>query len=71
MNKLAFTQKRRLPLLVNLVALFSISVFDACQARQIRLEERKSDLMNVSNAAISMVKEYVAMEGARGQTGSV
>ena len=39
MNRLSFTQKLWLPLLVSLVALFSISVFNAYQARQIRLDE--------------------------------
>ncbi|SFB10930.1 methyl-accepting chemotaxis sensory transducer with Cache sensor [Collimonas sp. OK607] len=61
MNKLSFTQKLWLPLLVSLVALFSISVFNAYQARQIRLEERKNDLMNVSDIAMSIIKEYGAM----------
>jgi len=61
MNKLSFTQKLWLPLVVSLIALFAISVFNAYQSRQIRLEERKSDLINVSNTAMSVIKEYAAM----------
>jgi len=70
MNRLSFTQKLWLPLLVSLVALFSISVFNAYQARQIRLEERKSDLINVSNVAMNVIKEYGAMaaSGALGKS---
>ena len=70
MNRLSFTQKLWLPLLVSLVALFSISVFNAYQARQIRLDERKSDLVNVSNVAMNVIKEYGAMaaSGALGKS---
>ncbi|AMO99894.1 methyl-accepting chemotaxis (MCP) signaling domain protein [Collimonas arenae] len=61
MNKLSFTQKLWLPLVVSLIALFAISVFNAYQSRQIRFEERKSDLINVSNTAMSVIKEYAGM----------
>ncbi|AIY41438.1 Methyl-accepting chemotaxis protein I (serine chemoreceptor protein) [Collimonas arenae] len=61
MNKLSFTQKLWLPLLVSLLALFAVSLFNAYQARQIRLDERKSDLINVSSTALSVIKEYGAL----------
>ena len=70
MNKLSFTQKLWLPLLISLLALFAVSVFNAYQARQIRLDERKSDLINVSHTAMSVIKEYgaLAASGALGKS---
>ncbi|WP_050465037.1 methyl-accepting chemotaxis protein [Herbaspirillum autotrophicum] len=60
MDKLSFKQKLWLPLIISLIALLSISLFNAFQARNIRIEERKSDLINVTQVALSVVKQYAA-----------
>ncbi len=61
MNKLSFTQKLWLPLVISLIALLAISVFNAYQSRELRIEERKNDLMHVTDVAMSMIKEYDAL----------
>ena len=60
MDKLSFKQKLWLPLIISLIALLSISLFNAFQARNIRIEERKADLINVTQVAMSVVKQYAA-----------
>jgi len=61
MNRLSFSQKLWLPLLISLVALLSVAIFSAAQSRQTRLEERKNALVNVAQISISIVKEYAAL----------
>ena len=61
MNKLSFMQKLWLPLIVSLIALLLVAVFGAYQGRQIRIEERKNDLVNVANVGMSIVKEYASL----------
>ena len=58
MSKLSFRQKLWLPLIISLVALTLISVFNAYQAREIRMEERKNDLISVTTMALNLVKQY-------------
>ena len=61
MNKLSFMQKLWLPLIISLIALLLVAVFGAYQGRQIRIEERKSDLVNVANVGMSIVREYSSL----------
>ncbi|AJW44985.1 chemotaxis protein [Ralstonia mannitolilytica] len=58
MNKLSFRQKLWLPLVFSLIALTLISVFNAWQARAIRMEERKNNLVSVTTQAVNLVKQY-------------
>ncbi|MEV8471179.1 methyl-accepting chemotaxis protein [Ralstonia sp. UNC404CL21Col] len=58
MSKLSFRQKLWLPLVISLVALTLISVFNAYQAREIRVEERKNNLISVTTMAMNLVKQY-------------
>ena len=58
MSKLSFRQKLWLPLVISLVALTLISVFNAYQAREIRMEERKNNLVSVTTMAMNLVKQY-------------
>ena len=60
MRQLSFNKKLWLPLVMSLVALLAISLFSAWSVRSIRLEERKSDLMNVSQVALTTVKSLAA-----------
>jgi methyl-accepting chemotaxis protein len=61
MNRLSFSQKLWLPLIISLLALLLVSVFSALQSRETRLEERKNDLTNVAQVGLSIVKEYAAL----------
>lgn len=61
MNKLTFTQKLWLPLVISLIALLAVSVFGAYQSREIRIEERKNDLRHISEAAIGVIAQYGAL----------
>jgi len=56
--KLSFAQKLWLPLILSLLCLAGISVYDAYQTRETRLEERKADLRHASEVALSVVKMY-------------
>jgi len=64
--KLSFKQRLWAPLVISLIALLAISIFNAFHARDIRLEERKKDLINVAQVAMSSIKEYgeLAKSGA-------
>ena len=66
MSKLSFRQKLWLPLVISLIALTLISVFNAYQAREIRIEERKNNLVSVTTMAMNLVKQYddLAKSGA-------
>src|ERR1700684_1610659 len=54
--KLSFVQKLWLPLILSLVCLAGISIFNAYQTRQMRLDERKADLVHAAQIALSVVK---------------
>ncbi len=58
MNSLSFRQKLWLPLMFSLIALTLISVFNAYQAREIRVDERKNNLVSVTTMAVSLAKQY-------------
>ncbi|MGY4729213.1 methyl-accepting chemotaxis protein [Burkholderia pyrrocinia] len=54
--KLSFAQKLWLPLILSLLCLAGISVYNAYQTREMRLEERKADLKHAAEIALSAVK---------------
>jgi len=58
LNRLSFRQKLWLPLIFSLIALTLISVFNAWQARQIRIEERKNNLVSVTTQAVNLIKQH-------------
>jgi methyl-accepting chemotaxis protein len=60
MSQFSFKQKLWLPLIVSLIALFAVSIFSAFQTRELRIEERKNDLRNVSYTAVSVIKALAA-----------
>jgi methyl-accepting chemotaxis protein len=65
--KLSFVQKLRLPLILSLFCLAGVSVYDAYQTREVRLDERKADLRHASELALSVVKTF----GDRAAAGSM
>ncbi|WP_343585031.1 methyl-accepting chemotaxis protein [Herbaspirillum sp.] len=67
MSQLSFSKKLWLPLALSLVALFAISIFSAVTVRNIRLEERRNDLTNIGQTALSLVKGY----GAQADSGAL
>lgn len=54
--KLSFIQKLWLPLILSLSSLAGISIYDAYQTREMRLNEREADLKHASELALSVVK---------------
>src|SRR5476649_685830 len=65
--KLTFVQKLWLPLILSLLCLTGISVYNAYRTRDIRLEERKADLMHAAEIALTVVKTF----GDQAAAGSV
>jgi methyl-accepting chemotaxis protein len=66
MNKLTFQQKLWIPLLCSLLCISGISLYDALQTKQLRIDERMRDLANIDDTALSIVKQYgdMAQSGA-------
>ena len=58
LNRLSFRQKLWLPLVFSLIALTLLSVFNAYQTREIRMDERKNNLVSVTTEAFSIIKQY-------------
>jgi len=58
--KLTFRTKLFLPLIISWICLFSVMTFDAMQSRNIRMEERKTQLRNATDMALSIAKDYGA-----------
>ena len=56
--KLSFAQKLWLPLILGLLCLAGISIYNAYQTREVRLDERKADLKHASEIALSVVKTF-------------
>lgn len=56
MNKLTFMQKLWIPLICSLLCITGIFVLDAVQTRDLRIEERKNDLSNIDDTAVSILK---------------
>jgi methyl-accepting chemotaxis protein len=58
---LSFRQKLFLPLLLSLLCLLAVFVIDTLHNRDIRLEERKTQLANAGQMAASIAREYAAL----------
>ncbi|MCS0611659.1 methyl-accepting chemotaxis protein [Massilia kyonggiensis] len=58
--KITFRQKLFLPLLLSWICLLAVFTVNALQSRALRLEERKIQLSNASEMAVSIAKEYAA-----------
>ena len=56
--KLSFVQKLWLPLILSLLCLAGISIYNAYQTKEMRLDERKADLKHASEIALSVVKTF-------------
>ncbi|MDR6397500.1 methyl-accepting chemotaxis protein [Herbaspirillum seropedicae] len=67
MKKLNFRQRLWLPLLFSLIALMLLSIFNAYQVRELRIDERKNSLINVTTQAANLIKQY----GDRERTGNL
>ncbi len=61
MKRLSFKQKLWLPLVISLIALFAVSIINAYMTREVRLDERKNDLIHATDIAMSTIKEYGAL----------
>jgi methyl-accepting chemotaxis protein len=55
---LSFRKKLLLPLLLNMACLVAMSVYSAIQVKQTRLEERKADLVHVSELALATIANF-------------
>ncbi|HEX7932936.1 MAG TPA: methyl-accepting chemotaxis protein [Paraburkholderia sp.] len=62
--RLSFRQKLWLPLILSLVLIVVLSILDAYRIREIRYEERKSDLVHATQLAISTVKTFADQAAA-------
>ncbi|QGZ42211.1 methyl-accepting chemotaxis protein [Pseudoduganella flava] len=58
MKSLTFKQKLWIPLICSLLCITAIFLFEAIQIRQTRIDERKQDLTNIVETALSGVKMY-------------
>jgi methyl-accepting chemotaxis protein len=63
--KLSFSQKLWLPLILSLVLVTVLSVLDAWRIREVRYDERKTDLIHATQLGIATVKAF-ADEAAAG-----
>jgi methyl-accepting chemotaxis protein len=61
-KKLTFAQKLWLPLFLSVTCLTAITAFDACSLRQVRIEERESDLANNADNVVSLARQYSNLE---------
>jgi methyl-accepting chemotaxis protein len=59
--KITFRQKLFLPLLLSLICLLAVFAVNALQSRTLRLEERKIQLSNEGEIAVSIAKDYAAL----------
>ncbi|MYM95047.1 methyl-accepting chemotaxis protein [Duganella vulcania] len=58
MNKLSFQQKLWVPLICSLLCITAIFIYQTLQMRDVRIEERQIDLMNLDEAGLSLLKLY-------------
>jgi methyl-accepting chemotaxis protein len=61
-KKLTFAQKLWLPLFLSVTCLTAITAFDAWSLRQVRIEERESDLANNADNVVSLARQYSNLE---------
>ncbi|MGQ7937655.1 methyl-accepting chemotaxis protein [Paraburkholderia sp. D1E] len=62
--KLSFARKLWLPLILSLVGLVFLSVTDAYRGREVRMEERKSDLVHATQIALATARMYADQASA-------
>jgi methyl-accepting chemotaxis protein len=64
--KLSFRTKLFLPLTISWICLMAVMIFNLTHTRSLRLEERKAQLRNAGDMALSITKEYgeLAQSGA-------
>jgi methyl-accepting chemotaxis protein len=62
--KLSFSQKLWLPLVLSLVLVFALNVFNAFEIRNVRIDERKTDLVHATQLGIATVKAYADQAAA-------
>jgi methyl-accepting chemotaxis protein len=62
--KITFRQKLFLPLFLSWICLLAVFSVNALQSRTLRLEERKTQLSNAGEIAVSIAKEYAALAAA-------
>ncbi|WP_312513661.1 methyl-accepting chemotaxis protein [Massilia sp.] len=60
MRRFTFRQKLWLPLLASLACLCALSVYDLLHARDLRMAERKADLVNLGQSARTIVEGFAA-----------
>jgi len=56
--KLSFVQKLWLPLILSLLCLAAMSIYNAYETKETRLDERKADLKHATELALSVVKTF-------------
>jgi methyl-accepting chemotaxis protein len=66
--KLSFTQKLWLPLILCVVFVATVSITDAYRIREIRYEERKTDLIHATELGIATVRAFANEASARRMT---
>jgi methyl-accepting chemotaxis protein len=66
--KLSFRQKLFLPLLLSLLCLLAVFVLDSLHNREVRLDERKTQLANAGQMAASIASEYGALAASHALT---
>ncbi|KWB20512.1 chemotaxis protein [Burkholderia cepacia] len=62
--KLSFKQRLGLPLVLSLLCLILLSVTDAYRSREMRLDERRSDLVHATQIALATVEFYAKRASA-------
>ncbi|WP_020656182.1 methyl-accepting chemotaxis protein [Massilia niastensis] len=62
--RLSFRTKLFLPLIISWLCLLSVVTVNALRDRELRMDERKTQIANAGDMAISIVKEYAAMASA-------
>lgn len=64
LDGLSLKKKLLLPLLLSWLCLLGLTLWDAWQIRDTRLDERRRDLIHVTDMALSVVKDYDALARA-------
>jgi methyl-accepting chemotaxis protein len=62
---LSFRQKLFLPLLLSLICLLAVFLINVVHGREVRLDERKTQLANAGQMAASIARDYAALAASR------
>jgi methyl-accepting chemotaxis protein len=68
MHKLSFVQKLWMPLIISIIGLLLVGGFNAYQARNLQIEDRKADVVHANEIALSIVKQYAAYAASGAMT---